>query len=51
MKTTVWKKGKVTIFVGGNPAAGQNPEVTLELTDPQILVDSDKNIITIVESK
>jgi hypothetical protein len=51
MKTTVWKKTKITIFIGGDPAKGQIPELTIEMDNPQILTDSDKNIIVIVETK
>jgi hypothetical protein len=51
MKTTLWKKDKATIFIGGDPAKGQVPELTLELDKLQILVDSDKSIIVIVETK
>jgi hypothetical protein len=51
MKTTVWKKNIVTIYVGGDPAKGQIPELTIELNNPQILTDSDKNVMVIVETK
>lgn len=51
MKTNIWKKDKATIFIGGDPAKGQTPEITLEMDKPQILIDSEKNIIVIVETK
>lgn len=51
MKSTIWKKGKVTIYIGGNPEKNQAPEITLELNDPQFQLDTDKNTIIIFESK
>jgi hypothetical protein len=51
MKTTLHKNNKVTIYIGGNPAKGTIPEVTLELISPQILYDSTSNIIIIEETK
>jgi hypothetical protein len=52
MKTTVWKsKKKVTIFIGGDPAKGTSPEITLELDSPQIQIDSETNTIVILETK
>jgi hypothetical protein len=51
MKTNIWKKEKVTIFIGGDPAKGQVPEITLEMDRPQIMIDSEKNIIVLVETK
>lgn len=53
MKTTVWKKdkGKVTVYIGGNPAKNQAPEITLEMDNPQFQFDTDKNIIIIFETR
>ncbi|MFZ4436815.1 MAG: hypothetical protein ACOYOS_00145 [Syntrophales bacterium] len=51
MKATVWQKKKTTMFIGGDPAKGQVPEITLELENPQILFDSDSGTITVVETK
>jgi hypothetical protein len=51
MKTTVWQRKKVTMFIGGDPAKNETPTITLELDNPQIQFDSDKNVIIIFESK
>lgn len=48
---TIWLKGIVTLYVGGDPAHGKAPVITTTLDNPQMLVDSEKNIITIVETK
>jgi len=49
---TIWlKQPKVTIFIGGDPLKGQAPILTATIDNPQILVDREKNTITIVESK
>lgn len=51
MKTTIWRKTKVTVYIGGDPAKNQAPEITLELENPQIQMDTDKNTIIIFETK
>lgn len=51
MKTNLWIKRKVTIFMGGDPTKGEAPEITIELHEPQIMVDSDKGQIIIKETK
>jgi len=51
MKTTIWRKGKITVYIGGDPVKNQAPEITLELESPQIQMDTDKNIIIIFETK
>jgi hypothetical protein len=51
MKTTVWKRGTVTIYVGGDPEKGDTPEITIDIKDPQILFDSGSNKMIIVETK
>jgi hypothetical protein len=51
MKTTIWQKKKITIFIGGDPAKGQVPEITLELDNPQLLFDSETASMIIVETK
>lgn len=51
MKTTVWIKRKIVIFIGGDPVKGQAPELTLDMNNPQILVDHDTGKITIIETK
>jgi len=48
---TVWLKVSGTqLFVGGNPEKGQPPIVTCKLEKPQVIVDSEKNTITIIET-
>jgi hypothetical protein len=51
VKTTIWRRNRIVIYIGGDPAKGQNPELTIELENPQVLIDSESNIITIVETK
>lgn len=48
---TIWLKATVTLYVGGDPAHGKAPVITTTLERPQVLVDPEKNVITIVESK
>lgn len=51
MKTIIWQKKKMTIYIGGDPAKNQAPEFTIEIESPQIQMDSDKNIIIISETR
>ena len=52
MKSTIWKnKGKVTVYIGGDPAKGVIPEITVEMDKPQIQIDSETNVIIIQETK
>lgn len=51
MKTTIWQKKKVTIYIGGDPEKNQPPEITLEMDNPQISYDSNKNTMLIVETR
>lgn len=51
MKTTVWEKKRITIYIGGDPAKNQPPEITIELDSPQVQFDTDKNIMHIIETK
>lgn len=52
MKANLWvKKGIVTITVGGDPAKGVAPLLTLDVKDPQILYDEGTNKISIIETK
>lgn len=51
METTVWQKKRVTIYLGGDPAKNQAPEITITLENPQIQFDSTKNVIVILETK
>jgi hypothetical protein len=49
---TIWlKQPDVTLYVGGNLSKGQHPVITAVIEKPQILVDADKNTITIIETK
>ncbi len=50
--TTIWLKvSGVTLNVGGDPAKGQPPVITAKLEKPQVIVDPEKNTITILETK
>ncbi len=52
MKLTVWLKGeRVTVFMGGDPEKNQAPVVTAELKDPQFLIEPDKHLVIIKETK
>jgi len=49
---TVWlKQSAVVVYIGGDPTKSQAPVITATLEKPQILVDPEKNTITIVETK
>ena len=49
MKGTFWLKDKhITLFIGGDPSKGQAPEITIELSSPQFIVDDNK--VTVVEA-
>ncbi len=50
MDVNIWLKGKVALFIGGDPKKGQAPVVTINLDSPQILVDKDGSSITILET-
>lgn len=51
MKITIWEKRNMVIYVGGDPERNVPPEITIEIKEPQIRIDSDKNIIQIDEAK
>jgi len=52
MQVTAWLKvSGVTLYVGGDPEKGKAPILTVTLEKPQILIDPEKNTITIVENK
>lgn len=51
MKTTVWEKKKVTIYIGGDPTKNQAPVFTIEVESPQFQFDTDKNTVIIFETK
>ncbi len=49
---TIWlKQPGVTLFIGGSPEKGEAPVITATLENPQVIVDPEKNTITIVENK
>jgi len=49
---TVWlKQSAVALYIGGDPSKKEAPVITATIEKPQILVDPEKNTITIVETK
>ena len=50
MNLNIWVKRKTTLFIGGDPSKGQAPVVTTELENPQLLIDTEKGVITIIET-
>jgi len=51
MQLTIMLKEGAVLFLGGDPIKGQAPLVTAQLNKPQILIDQEKNTVTIVETK
>jgi len=51
MKTNIWLKKKVTIYIGGDPEKNQPPVITLELENPQIVFDANTDKMIITETK
>ncbi len=51
MKVTVWEKKNVVIYIGGDPEKNIPPVITLEMVDPQIAWDTNKNVMIIKETK
>lgn len=52
MQVTNWIKApNVMLYVGGDPEKGVAPIVTIPLNKPQVIVDSNKKTITIIESE
>lgn len=51
MKTTVWEKRNITIYIGGDIEKGIPPEITIEINEPQIKFDTYKNEIHIKEKQ
>jgi hypothetical protein len=51
MKTTVWKKTKAVIYIGGDPGKGTVPEITIEIKNPQFQYDSETSTVIITESR
>jgi hypothetical protein len=51
MKTTIWLKKPMVIYMGGDPTKNQTPEFTIEIQNPQIQLDTDKNTVVIIETK
>jgi len=51
MQVSIWQKKKVTVFIGGDPEKGESPVITLEMDNPQIKFDANKNTMVVFESK
>jgi hypothetical protein len=51
MKVNIWEKKRITIFIGGDPEKNEAPIITLEMDNPQIKFDTDKNTIVIHETR
>jgi hypothetical protein len=51
MKTTIWEKKPIVIYIGGDPLKNKAPELTIEIQNPQIQIDTDSSTITILETK
>ena len=51
MKITLWQKKKGVMYIGGDPSKNEPPIITVELESPQIQLDTDKNIIIVIETK
>jgi len=51
MKITIWLKGTATMYVGGDLKESKAPIVTAELKNPQILIEPDKLLIEVKETK
>lgn len=49
MQTTIWLRKRMSIFMGGDPNKGENPEITIDVKDPQIMIDPEKGQIIIKE--
>ena len=50
MKTTIWLKKNIVIYIGGNPEKGEPPVITLDVKEPQITFDTNKSSVQISES-
>jgi len=50
MELNIWVKKRTTLFIGGDPSKGQAPVVTAEMENPQLLINTDTGVITIVET-
>jgi hypothetical protein len=51
MKTTVWIKRNVVIFIGGDEEKNVPPLLTIEMVAPQIIFDEHDGKIKIIETK
>lgn len=51
LKITLWQKKKGVMYIGGDPSKNEPPIITVELESPQIQLDTDKNIIIVIETK
>lgn len=47
---TIWIRKATAVFIGGE-GDKPVPVITAELTNPQVIIDTEKGIITIVETK
>jgi len=49
---TNWLKVKnVMVYLGGSPEQGKAPLVTVQMDNPQVIVDPNKKTITIIEAE
>jgi hypothetical protein len=51
MDVNIWQKKKIIIYIGGDPEKNQPPIFTIEIESPQIKFDTNKNVLTIIETK
>ena len=50
MNLNIWINKKTALFIGGNPTKGQVPVITTDVSNPQLLIDTDKGTIVIIET-
>ena len=50
MKFNVFVNKEAVLFIGGNPDKGKMPIISMDLTNPQILVDAESGRIIITET-
>ena len=52
MDYNIWLKRDMVIYLGGDPSKGAPPDATItKVKNPQIIVDSEKGTIVILETK
>ena len=50
MDYTIMVKKTVTLYIGGDPKKGTMPALTVDkIKNPQLVIDSEKGTITIIE--